>query len=213
MPLRAALMRIMRIVRVMRVAVGAPMSNNYPICYSSPEPFQTAAPQTHGVYRDAPILSDGSDKSDKSDLSVTPPQQAYPRSHQASPAYPIGNFSPEPNQTAASKPSGYHMTCHGVARQGEDGRPYLVRQVGQVRQVRFKRHATETRIPPQPSSKPSIPHRQLFARAPTAAQQTATVIQNLTAKNYRKNSKKSGCSVLTKQVVHVKLVHRRGFTR
>ena len=169
MPLRAALMRIMRIVRVMRVAVGAPMSNNYPICYSSPEPFQTAAPQTHGVYRDAPILSDGSDKSDKSDLSVTPPQQAYPRSHQASPAYPIGNSSPEPFQTAAPQTLGVYRDA-----------PHLVRRVRQVRQVRLKRHATATSIPPQPSSKPGIPHRQLFARAkPNSGKQTLGVSHDL----------------------------------
>ena len=33
-------------------------------------------------------------------------------------------FLPEPNHRAASKPSGYNMTCRGVARQGEDGRPH-----------------------------------------------------------------------------------------
>ena len=32
--------------------------------------------------------------------------------------YPCGNFSPEPNQTAASKPTGYNKTCHGVAPKG-----------------------------------------------------------------------------------------------
>ena len=39
-------------------------------------------------------------------------------------AYPCGNLSPEPNHTATGKPTGYHMTCHGVARQGEDGRTH-----------------------------------------------------------------------------------------
>ena len=37
---------------------------------------------------------------------------------------PAVTLAPEPNQTAVSKPTGYHMTCHGVARQGEDGRPH-----------------------------------------------------------------------------------------
>ena len=37
--------------------------------------------------------------------------------------HPGGFASPEPPCTAASKPSGYNMTCRGVARQGEDGRP------------------------------------------------------------------------------------------
>ena len=37
--------------------------------------------------------------------------------------HPGGFASPEPPRTAASKPSGYNMTCRGVARQGEDGRP------------------------------------------------------------------------------------------
>ena len=167
--------------------------------------------QTLGVYRDAPIyLAYPAYPAYSAYASVTPCATRIPPLPSSCPAYPICYSSPEPNQTAAGKPSGYHMTCHGVARQGEDGRPYLVRQVGQVR---LKRHAHADCIPPQPSSKPGITPRQLFARAPTAAQQTATVIQNLTAKNYRKNSKKSGCSVLTKQVVHVKLVYRRGFTR
>ena len=86
-------------------------------------------------------------------------------------------FLPEPNQTAASKPSGYHMTCRGVARQGEDGRTHLVRQVRQVRQVRLKRHANATRIPPQPSSKPSTTLRQLCPRAkPHNGKQTLGVI-------------------------------------
>ena len=38
--------------------------------------------------------------------------------------YPCCNFSPEPNQTATSKPTGYTEACRGVAHQGEDGRPH-----------------------------------------------------------------------------------------
>jgi len=55
-----------------------------------------------------------------------------------------------PSQTTLrhSKPTGYHMACHGVARQGEDGRTLLIRQVRQVRQVRHKRHAAAPRTPP-----------------------------------------------------------------
>ena len=52
------------------------------------------------------------------------------------------------------------MACHGVARQGEDGRTHLVRQVRQVRQVRHKRHAHAPRIPPQPSKKTHLFNRQ-----------------------------------------------------
>ncbi len=40
--------------------------------------------------------------------------------------HPGGFASPEPPRTAASNPSGYNMTCRGVARQGEDGRPYTL---------------------------------------------------------------------------------------
>ena len=54
------------------------------------------------------------------------------------------------------------MACHGVARQGEDGRTHLVRQ---VRLVRHKRHTTATRTPLLPSKKPCIPQRHIFARA------------------------------------------------
>ena len=61
--------------------------------------------------------------------------------------HPIGISSPAPNQTETRKPTGYHMACHGVARQGEDGRPRFVRQ------VRHKRRAAATRIPPLPSNK------------------------------------------------------------
>ena len=80
--------------------------------------------------------------------SVTPPQTAYRRCHQVARHTTEATFSPAPYHTAASKPSGYNMTCRGVARQGEDGRPLFVRQVRQVRQVRHKRHATATRTPP-----------------------------------------------------------------
>ena len=57
--------------------------------------------------------------------------------------HPSGKSSPEPYQTAASKPPGY------------TGAHQLVRQVRQVRLVRHKRHANATRIPPLPSSKPA----------------------------------------------------------
>ena len=43
--------------------------------------------------------------------------------------HPNGKSSPESFHTAASKPTGYTEACHGVARQGEDGRTHLVRQV------------------------------------------------------------------------------------
>ena len=53
------------------------------------------------------------------------------------------------------------MACRGVARQGEDGRTHLVRQVRQVRQVRCKCHTHATRTPPQLSKQASIPQRHI----------------------------------------------------
>ena len=52
-------MRVMRIMRIMRVAVGAPMSNHHPNGKSSPEPFQTAALQTHGYTEAHPSCQTG----------------------------------------------------------------------------------------------------------------------------------------------------------
>ena len=103
--------------------------------------------------------------------------------------HPRGNSSPEPYHTAASKPSGYNMTCRGVARQGEDGRPLLVRQVRQVRQISCKRHAAATRIPPLPSSCQALPQQQLCARVkPNSGRQTHGVYRSPSI-----NSKKSPC--------------------
>ncbi len=34
------------------------------------------------------------------------------------------NFRPSHSRLRYCKPTGYHMTCHGVARQGEDGRTH-----------------------------------------------------------------------------------------
>ena len=47
-------------------------------------------------------------KSYKSYASVTPPQHAHRRSHQASKALPHGKSSPEPNQTAAPQTLGVY---------------------------------------------------------------------------------------------------------
>ena len=55
------------------------VARHHPNGNSSPVPNQTAAQQTHGVYRDAPKLSD---RSDRSDTSVTPPPPAHRRCHQ-----------------------------------------------------------------------------------------------------------------------------------
>ena len=51
------------------------------------------------------------------------------------------HFAPSPTTQRHSKPSGYHMACHGVAHQGEDGRTH------HVRQVRCKRRAHADGIP------------------------------------------------------------------
>ena len=78
--------------------------------------------QTHGVSHDAPILSDRSDRSDGSDLSVTPTQHAYPRNHQV-----------------ASKPQGLLLHAQPTAatngsslprffRKSKGGFPHLFKQ-------------------------------------------------------------------------------------
>ena len=67
------------------------------------------------------------------------------------------NFRPSQTALRFCKPTGYPEACHGVARQGEDGRTHLVRQVRQVRQVRHKCHAPATRIPPLPSNRQAYP--------------------------------------------------------
>ena len=119
---------------------------------SSPEPFQTAAPQTHRVSHGAPItLPKIPKKSQKFPCKRHAPAPRIPPLPSRCPAYPTGTFAPEPFQTAAPQPTGYPLACHGVARQGEYGRTHLVRQVRQVRQVRHKRHAPATRIPPLPN--------------------------------------------------------------
>ena len=76
----------------------------YPCGNSAPGSNQTAVQQALGVSYGAPILSD---KSDRSDLSVTPTQHAYRRCHQVAKHYPNSNSAPESNQTAAGKPTGY----------------------------------------------------------------------------------------------------------
>ena len=83
------------------------------------------ATQTHGVYSGAPKLSDRSDKSDRSDTSATPTQHAYPRCHQVALHTPAVNLRPSQTTLRHCKPSGYTGACHGVARQGEDGRTNL----------------------------------------------------------------------------------------
>ncbi len=62
-------------------------------------------------------------------------------------ASPNGNSAPEPNQTAASKPTGYHKTCRGVARQGEDGRTHLC-QTGQTSQTSQTKASRPRRLHP-----------------------------------------------------------------
>ena len=52
--------------------------------------------------------------------------------------HPAVTHCPEPGRTAASKTTGYNMTCRGVARQGEDGRPHLC-QTGQTSQTEASR--------------------------------------------------------------------------
>ena len=94
---------------------------------------------------------------------------------------PAAHLRPAPNHTAPGKPTGYTVACHGVARQGEDGRPKIVRQVRQVRQVRHKRHTTAARTPPLPSNRPALPCGNSLLPEPkqTAAQQTHGVYSGL----------------------------------
>jgi len=125
-------------------------------------------------------LSDKSDKSDKSDTSATPTHPAYHRCHQTGKHTPPAHFRPSHTKQRPRKPTGYHMACHGVARQGEDGRTHHVRQVRQVRQVRHKRHAPAPRIPPLPSNRQAYP-TGTFAPEPnlTAAPQALGVSHGL----------------------------------
>ena len=123
----------------MRVAVGAPMSNNHPNGNSSPEPNQTAAQQTHGVSHDLPRRSPSgrrrahpsSQTSQTSQTGQTSQTQApRPRNTHTTVAIkkarhtPSVNLHPSPTTQRHRKPSGYHMACRGVARQGEDGRTH-----------------------------------------------------------------------------------------
>ena len=145
-------------------------------------------------------------KSYKSYASATPTQHAYPRCHQVALHYPAVNLPVALPQRhilpraiphcGTATPKGYHMTCHGVARQGEDGRTHLVRQVRQVRQVRHKCHAPATRIPPLPSNRQAYP-TGTFAPEPnhTAAPQTHGVSHGapITLPTIPKKSQKFPC--------------------
>ena len=97
----------------------------YPCDNFAPEPYQAAPCKPSGYTVAHQSLSYRSYRSYKSYASATPPPPANRRCHQASKAYPCGKSSPEPYQTAASKPTGYPLACRGVARQGEDGRTNL----------------------------------------------------------------------------------------
>ena len=122
----------------------------YPIGNSSPEPNQTAAGKPTGYAETRPYPSHNSHNSHKSHASVTPPRFRIPPPPSNCPHTLSVTYRPSPTALRHSKPTGYHMACHGVARQGEDGRPRFVRQ---VRQARHKRHAPAPRKPPLPSSK------------------------------------------------------------
>ncbi len=112
--------------------------------------------QTHGVYRGLPRRSPSGRRRAPhhhfiSLISLISLMQAPRRRNthttvaiKQAKHYPCGTSSPEPNHTAACKPTGYIVTHQ------------LVRQVRQVRQVRHKRHAPATCTPPLPSSKQSF---------------------------------------------------------
>ncbi len=107
----------------------------YPCDNFAPEPNQTAASKPSGYTGAHQSLSYRSYRSYKSYASATPPPPANRRCHQASKAYPCGksarcitpaaNLRPSHSTLRHCKPSGYTGACHGVARQGEDGRTNL----------------------------------------------------------------------------------------
>ena len=142
----------------MGTAVGslclAAVITAYPCGTSSPEPFQTAAPQTPGVSHDLPRRSPSgrrrappsslhrSYKSYKSYASATPTHPAYHRCHHVARHTPAVNLPPSHARQRHRKPPGYHMTCHGVARQGEDGRPHhcLIGLISLISLMQASRH-------------------------------------------------------------------------
>ena len=111
-----------------------------------PEPYQTAAPQTHGVSLGAPLLSIWSIRSTR---SISKRHTAAARkppllsNRHTPPAYH------HPRQTRQRhRPPGL---SRGLPRRSPSGRrraPHFVRQVRQVRQVRHPRHAPAARKPP-----------------------------------------------------------------
>ena len=75
--------------------------------------------------------------------------------------HPNGNSAPEPYQTTPRKPTGYHMACHGVARQGEDGRPDLSDRSDRSDRSDTSAPPPRFRIPPPPSNCPHTPSATL----------------------------------------------------
>ena len=88
-------------------------------------------------------------------------------------------FYPEPPHTAASKPSGYNMTCRGVARQGEDGRPHhhLISLISLISLMQASHHrrqhtAVAIKLPAYPTVTLRPRHTTLRQSKPTGYNET-----------------------------------------
>ena len=139
------------------------MSNNYPNDNSLPAPNHTTPRKPTGYNMTPPYPSHNSHNSHNSHTSVTPAQTAYHRCYQVALHTPTATLAPEPNQTAAGKPTGYHMT-HPTHRY-----PLLTtvnHRFASVTptQTAYRRCHQAARIPLRQLCR-CFPLRQLFARA------------------------------------------------
>ena len=144
-------------------AVAIKQAKHYPCGNSSLEPNHTAACKptgyivTHQLVRQVRQVRQVRHKRHAA-ATCTPPQPS------SCPAYPCGKSSPEPNHTAACKPSGYHMTPPSSFYKS------------------YKSYKSYASVTPRNTHTaaaiklPGIPHRQLFARAiPNCGKQKLTV--------------------------------------
>ena len=131
--------------------------NNHPSGKSAPRQTRQRPATPRGIPWRPPPCPFGPSGPSGPLASATPPPPARHRCHHIT-CIPLRHICPlRLTPPRHRNPTGYHMACHGVARQGEDGRTHLVRQVRQVRQVRHKRHAPAPRIPPLPSNRQAYP--------------------------------------------------------
>jgi|GEM_PF-6873721 len=126
MSCRAALdVGIMRIMRIMRLCDWCADCNNHPCCKSAPSPTTQRQANPRGIPRrpHTPLIN----LIVPTDLMQAP----RPRRRHTAVAIKQALHTPTVNLPRAKpicaprKSSGYHMACHGAARQGEDGRALL----------------------------------------------------------------------------------------